>query len=375
MTQQLKETRRGLPRRCQRVSLRVALLVLTLLALGFGWIADQAHQQRRLVDAVRAKNGPLFYEWRFDPQGNSIPEDRVQLPGPEWLREALGEEYFGDVCYVSAHDFDDADLRLLEGVPHLRTLRLWSPRVADSRLLPLRELHSLTNLRLSRVDVTEESLETIGKLSGLRSLTLSYCRVDGTGLKHLEKCRRLRVLDLRGSTRAGGRVQLPVLPELQSLNLGELAMNDHELASLAEQPALRMLSLSSADIGDAELARIAELSSLESLGLTGSRVTDDGLRHLRQLKNLKRLDLYRSEISDHGVFHLVFLPNLTSLDLSYSHISDLSLPTLARVGSLKRLRIHGTHITSEGARKLDLQYDIEKVLWNNRSDLKWRSSN
>jgi hypothetical protein len=89
----------------------------------------------------------------------------------------------------------------------------------------------------------------------------------------------------------------PIAAALQSLDLGETAVTDAGLPTLAGMRALRRLHLDRTSITDAGLAHLAGLTNLESLNLHGTAITDAGLEHLSRLKRLRTLYLWQTQVS------------------------------------------------------------------------------
>ena len=78
------------------------------------WIVNNARQQREAVAALQKFGGFVHYDWEFVdgpvkvPRGNSIwmPSWGKLTPGrkpwaPDWLRRALGDEYFQSIVHVT----------------------------------------------------------------------------------------------------------------------------------------------------------------------------------------------------------------------------------------------------------------------------------
>src|SRR5687768_10156829 len=85
-----------------QISLRSCMIALTVVAIWIGGIANRAHQQKRAVNRIRDLGGSLTYHHEVDMAGRRIKQPT--LPGPPWLRELIGAEYFDQVREISLHD-------------------------------------------------------------------------------------------------------------------------------------------------------------------------------------------------------------------------------------------------------------------------------
>ena len=89
-------------------SLRTLLLSVLVAGFGLGWLASelkQASVQRQAVLALRRLGGQVVYDRQQDP-----------APVPEWLRERLGDDMFGNVTEVVCYGSQVTD----EGLEHLQ---------------------------------------------------------------------------------------------------------------------------------------------------------------------------------------------------------------------------------------------------------------
>ena len=74
-----------------RYSLRTLLLVMTVACLWMGLTVKRARDRKQAVEVIRDQGGFVRYEHetrQFDP------------PGPESIRQLIGDEYFFTVAHV-----------------------------------------------------------------------------------------------------------------------------------------------------------------------------------------------------------------------------------------------------------------------------------
>lgn len=84
---------------------------------------------------------------------------------------------------------------------------------------------------------------------------------------------------------------------IQWLDLGETAVTDAGLASLATMRELRRLQLDRTAVTDAGLVALAPLTKLESLNLFGTTISDGGLAALKALPRLRRLHVWQTQVT------------------------------------------------------------------------------
>ena len=262
-------------RRWFQYSLRSLLAVMLVVCLLLGHVANRGRQQRQAVARIEQRDGYVGYDWepesalwitRHLPVWDS-KEPAREPPGPKWLRDLMGDEYFQEVVCV----------------------RLQGPATNDDLAL----IADLDEVRILMLDgssgVSDRGLEHVGKLHELDTLWLGGTSITDGGLRHLCGLRKLERLDLQvaGITDAG-TVHLESLKSLEDL------------------------ALYGTQIGDPGMQRIRKLDNLRFLGLSGTRVSDASVSALSALGNLEQLNLERTRISTAGVEALrKALPNCT----------------------------------------------------------------
>ena len=123
-------------RRWFQFSLKTFLLVMLLFAFGFAWLSHQAREQRKAVAWVKEMGGTVGYDYEAgDGDGDPFGTKVVHPPGPKWLRDILGIDFFDEVVVVALTSTPVSDLTPLAGLTSLRALNLDSTQVSD--LMPL----------------------------------------------------------------------------------------------------------------------------------------------------------------------------------------------------------------------------------------------
>lgn len=164
-------------------SLRALLLLILVVGIALGWFANVYRQklaERAAVARLRAAGAVVCYDYEVDEDW--LPLDTrtqsVELPGPKFLRDLLGDDWFATpVCVHGGRDWSrrvetpdpaywDAELRfrwLLSR--HGKTL---DPGAVEA----LSPLPHLRRLHLEHVPLKESDLDVIRRLRRLRHVYL-----------------------------------------------------------------------------------------------------------------------------------------------------------------------------------------------------------
>ncbi len=184
-------------RRWFQYSLRTLLLVMLLASIGMSWFAAKlqpAREQREAAEAIEKLGGSVTYDWESDVS-------RSEPPGPAWVRNLLGENFFGNVVGVSLENthVTDAAIEHVKGFSQLQDLDLMDTPVTDAGLEHLKALTQLRMLSLDETRVTDAGLEHLKGLTQLQNLDLAGTLVTNAGLEHLKRLTQLQWLRLDGT--------------------------------------------------------------------------------------------------------------------------------------------------------------------------------
>jgi hypothetical protein len=254
------QTGKGQParprRRMLRYSLRTLLVAMTMLCVVLGLWVNGAERQRRAVAAIQAAGGYVFYDYERPDAAPIVG----QLPGPDWLCERLGVDYFADVTYAYL-----------------------SRRATDETVAHLRSLTSLEELLLYGTPVSDVGLAHLSGLSRLEHLSLFGTQVTDVGVANLSGLTNLERLSLFGTqVTDAGVANLSGLTRLEELSLDGTQVTDVGLTHLVRLTSLKELSLIGTQVTDAGLAHLTGLTSLEALFLLGTKASDTGCARLQQ---------------------------------------------------------------------------------------------
>jgi Leucine Rich repeats (2 copies) len=285
-----------MPRRPRfRISVRVMMLIVLVIAVLLGWQANKAREQREAVAAVQRYGGWVHYDYEF-VNGTLTPGQRPWAP--RWLRAMLGDEVFQNVKYVSL---------VYDGSPGKRF---------DN----------------SNVQACDDLLKKISKLPGLKQLLLKETQTTDDGLMYIGKMTELEDLwiwDAKSVTDAGV-AHLAHLKNLKTVHMNNSNLTNDSLVFLSRLPRIEELSLEQNHFSDEGLARLHGKDGLKRLyiGLGDGQITNTGLAHLRDFRKLEILDLQNSKVTDQGLEQLTGLPNLKELWLSGTRISATEVQRL-----------------------------------------------
>lgn len=140
-------------RRWLRYSLRTFLLLLTVFAVWLGLLVNRVNKQRETVNWVKEMGGTVYYDFQWDLEEPYSMPFPGKPPGPDWLRELIGVDYFADVLIVVLDDTRVSDITPLQNLPHLNALSLRGSPVSD--IEPLSDLTELDWVILKETNVTD----------------------------------------------------------------------------------------------------------------------------------------------------------------------------------------------------------------------------
>lgn len=306
------------PRRWFRFSLATLFLVLTIGCICLGVIVNRAHRQQRAAAMVARTGFLIQYSYEIDGDGRFIPN--ATPPGPAWLRDRLGIEYFGDIVSVAPAFLTDTQL-------------------SDRDLACLRNLSKLRSLSIPNSQITDAGCSHFYSLPALEYANLSNSSFSDAGLAHLKYCRHLQSLVLDETPIHGkGFAGFSSNSKLVALSLNHTPFDDSGMEFLAKLPNLEILHFNGTKITDRSLALLSSLP-LEVLCIEETRVTSAGLAHLRSHPTLKHLMLDETDIGDDGVVHLATMPLLNNLWIRNEYITEACFDDLMKCQSLTGLVI------------------------------------
>lgn len=351
-----------------RFSVRVILVVVTLAAVGLGWMANRfriASSNQRVVAELRGMNAHATLD-----NGTVPTSDNSRGLG------ALSRRRITSVVNVTSDDV----LERMTSLTDLRRVGIWGP-VTDNGLANLQNATSLTELRIKSDQITVSGLRELTNAGGMEVLELSGKRFTDDCLLWASKFTGLKELHLSGpGFTDSGIKHISELRGLRSLFLGGTLVTNDGLADLSKSTDLQKVELSDTctvgglahlimdlqgrEFGEwfpAEVVRDPD-SDRVYVGLFGRRVQDDAVPFLlRGIPELTELELDSTAITSNGLKALGGLPNLKHLALRDSDASVVegfpgleclslisfggkSLPIMRNLPSLQAIAFAGAHL-------------------------------
>ena len=284
-------------RRWFRFSLKSLLLLVVVIAVPLAWKVNRARNQRVVVAELQKLNARIIYDYQiFNGDFNS----RVPMPGPKWLTDLLGKEYFIEVYHVDADNpqVNDETIALISKLPGVVSVDLTASNgITDAGLVHFAGMHDLEVLSLYSNRISGPGVVHLAGLKRLKVLALNSDRITSTEIVHLTGLKKLTDLVVQGWATDDSLEQISKLSNLEHLEFYETTqITDVGLSHVAKICNLRFLQLGSARLSDQDFMKISDaglihlygLKNLESLGLNTMHVTQAGIDKLQKaLPNCK----------------------------------------------------------------------------------------
>ena len=308
------------PRRRFRLSLRALMILVLVIALPAGWVANTVRTQRQAIATVRAAGGRVRFDYQSDQVGTNKgrPVYRTEPAAPAWARRWLGDELFQAVVSVSfkgrltpetlaavgrfarLEEIRVADLAgvgaglsYLRGLPRLGRAYLVGPGITDAMLADLAQVSSLRTLEIGNSDPTKPpALDRIAPATDAGFARLA-------GLANLEA---LAIADCPGLSDEGGARLVAGLPSLRhfALHHGPKSLAWTLSALARHHPNLEALHIHRTEVVDDDFKAVEALTKLRGVSLQNSSIGDAGVSHLRPLRDLTGLILSGTNVTDAG---------------------------------------------------------------------------
>ncbi len=380
-----------------RISLRAALILLTIVGVGCGLVARWLAQGER-QRVARTKLAEQGIGCRFDFDEDETGLMRLNPSAPQWLVDLVGLDalYPVDVDFTQAPN-DPAIIRLLhdiklsgitaytgidgdtilEIVAHqtrLKHLRLFGG-ATDAGLFQLGEMPRLVELRLrgetftgsglSRLEAPlreidiegpafgDEGLRHVGRFHHLRGLYLTSNAAADAGVRHLSNLTELRTLYLMlPQVTDAGLQAIRDLRSINDLNVGGPLVGAQDLGWIRGLSEVKNLELA-CSLTDETLPQLAHLKKLNVLYIEGPvQATGAGMAKLRHMTKIEHLLVPPRLLSDEAMPAIAEMSNLDMLVLNNSSVTDVGLTHLVDMRRLRILLLENTKITDDGLRTL-----------------------
>ena len=178
-------------RRWYQFSLRALLIFVTLCAVACSWFAVKMEQARKRGEAVveiLAMGGSVTYDYNTPSSGGSAP--KAQPPGPQWLRDFLGIDFFSDVTAVRYPN--EVKVNFLPKTENLTVDSFINKDTVDAGLKDIKRFTKLRQLSLCGANINNSTLEAIKGMTQLRELNLANSLISDFGLEEIRGLDQLR---------------------------------------------------------------------------------------------------------------------------------------------------------------------------------------
>lgn len=191
-----------------RFSFRTLLVFVALVAAWLAWTVHRVRTQRLALASIQSAGGNVMFEYHeTGPRGWSTAG---RPRGPQWLRNALGPEYFDRPTYVGLRGTpeDEKWIDAVNDLGSIKSLMLSGPHVRDTTLARLKPSRALLELHMTAGAVTDAGLERLSKFPNLRWLVLNETTVSDSGMAHLSRLRFLEAITLTNTNVSDASIPL-----------------------------------------------------------------------------------------------------------------------------------------------------------------------
>ncbi len=173
-----------------RYSVGAMLALVTIICIWLSSLTNSARQQKQAVAAILALGGQVRYDYEpgiFEMMTNPGAKTK-EPPGPRWLRELIGDDYFQAVTevHLRGRKVTDSDLRWISSLPNITTLLVMRTSISDASLSRIGELSQLKNLILRDNKITDQGLSQLYRLCHLEQLNVINTLVTSEGVTRLK---------------------------------------------------------------------------------------------------------------------------------------------------------------------------------------------
>jgi hypothetical protein len=205
---------------------------VTLLSIALGVYSKRARDQKRAVELIGASShGSVWYDDdHWDTKTHTFGSNSIY---PQWLRSALGRDFFQSVIYVQ---IEDAELlSQLKYLPNVRDVTVFDPKTADVHIKFLAGVPSLRGIIVRGCEgldrdrcfthVSNDSLVVLGQLPRIEKVYLFGQGFGPDGIAALTKARTLQDVGLYKSEGSFGDSDAKPFRELGTVKQLTLSAN------------------------------------------------------------------------------------------------------------------------------------------------------
>ena len=300
----------------RRLTVRKALIIFTLIAVGLGIRRGLYHdnitvERMRKLAAEHCEDLQIRVNFASTSAWRPSRAENVELLSPT-SRLHVPDEVFREVTRLTRQRNLSMSLiqvpadsfQKLSVLKHLETLKIKHTLMGDSEFLTLPPLPNLESLHISNIRVTDEGINSLARMPKLSHLELQYAfGVTGATLDQLSQLRELTVDNAIFTDE--GMTAISQLPHLKTVRLQNITgVTSIGWAELAKSDSLNHVYISGGALNDAALEALAKAHTKNSFRALiidrNHHITEVGMEHLSHCVHLNKLAMYLT----HRVPHL-----------------------------------------------------------------------
>lgn len=172
------------PRRYLTFSLRTLFVVLTVLGIWLGVIANRAREQREAVRAIEKAGGFIAY---YGKQGERLKWEKGNRDFEFHLFHTAAR------VGITSNRITDETCSQIARLPELKMVLLDGP-VSDRGLSRLTNLQHVESVLLRRTEITNAGISQLQRMKSLEILDLGQTRLTDKNLEDLARLNKLFML-------------------------------------------------------------------------------------------------------------------------------------------------------------------------------------
>ncbi|MCA9039699.1 MAG: hypothetical protein KDA65_05055 [Planctomycetaceae bacterium] len=178
----------------------------------------------------------------------------------------------------------DEGLAIISGLTELQELNLYLSGTSQSCLKHLAQLQKLEQVRFNARDATDEDIKYLANFPHLQELQLPGAKVSDDGLQPLSGLTELQVITLGGNEifTGAGLKHLSSAKEVKKIVLMKLPVENEAIKLLNQFPELNSLFLRDVLIDDRSVPDLSKLESLRLLHIHYTNMTSRGISRLKK---------------------------------------------------------------------------------------------
>lgn len=291
------------------------------------------------------------------------------LPSDSSLKPLTEIKTLKKLVIDSCSNLDDKDLSMISQISNLEELSLlYLPLMTDISFKGVSSLNYLKKLVVKVAkDITDASILSLEYLTNLEDLMLEYTSITDKGIKGLSKLKKLKSVNLVGSSKLSDEIFNQLPSSLETMEIGyctQLKFKDFDSKNF---PNLSKISFFwDRKLDNQTLVNLEKLN-LTSLDLGQCISISSNFDKISLMVNLEYLNLSNTQITDKDVVGLKYLGKLKDLRLGGTSITGETFPIISTLKILYLERAY--QLTVEGMNMVCLNTSLERLYLMNNGKL------